>query len=880
MSLFTTHTAKFRLEAIRGRKGMRNLHRKTKYRSLIAGVVVCALLCNVLTSCSTGDKAQEYSTSSKSADDSAWEICDSGTVTLSNSRIRFELDTQTTHFTVTDLEEGREYHSALSAGDYSLDAEDEARLVSEVTACYYTEQSTALYMYSGTDSVDNGTFTIKTDGKAIRVYYKMGEPAIFAPVVFDKDTFENTILPSLGSDGLRRRMQRYYVLYGGDEKMVDYDEKLKQYPAISKTPLYLLSDTVSELEQEEISGFMEEIEFTAEIYAQKMDELGIDLPEDDATAGFTIPVEYTITEDGFTASILADLIKENSSEFKLQSVELLECFASIDESEQGYYLVPDGSGALLPVNGEQSAEYESPFYGQDYSVLQETLQQISENLLLPVFGVSTDKTGIFAVVEQAAEAAQLHIKPISSKNPQNHIYTQFTIRSLDVTDIGKEMQIPIYNLFVKNRLTVSPVVRYVLLKSGESDYNHMARWYSNYLESAGKLTKREYANQSVHYLDFLCMITEEASVVGIPYTRKTVLSTVSEIQDTVKQLYSENVYPLVVRLIGYSSGGLEHAAYNTFSIDKKVGTVAELEQLSSLLQSKGGQLILDSDFQFASGKQNGFNPTNDAAHYLNRTIVRTGQHDIATRIYNSDVLPRYFISPARYKEYAAGYISSLKKVWKSESLPGMSYSSAGQYLGGDYSNRLCIDRTAALEQLTSALSETANTTGIIVNGGNSYTFPYAEHILGVPLTSSELDIQQNSVPFYQMVIHGQIPYAGTPFNLSVNAVKSRLLSIAYGAAPYAALITRDDRLISDTPYASMYYSLGATGQMNTLIEYFAGAGKVLQASAGSAIIMFEQLSDTLTRTTYENGLTVTVNFSDQPQTTGETEIPAFGYICS
>ena len=54
---------------------------------------------------------------------------------------------------------------------------------------------------------------------------------------------------------------------------------------------------------------------------------------------------------------------------------------------------------------------------------------------------------------------------------------------------------------------------------------------------------------------------------------------------------------------------------------------------------------------------------------------------------------------------------------------------------------------------------------MLITGGNAYALPYADQIVNVPMESSHFNIVDETVPFYQMVIHGSIDYAGSPINL-------------------------------------------------------------------------------------------------------------------
>ena len=60
----------------------------------------------------------------------------------------------------------------------------------------------------------------------------------------------------------------------------------------------------------------------------------------------TIPVEYTLQEDFLEARIVTDEIVEGEDSF-VASISLLPYFGAGSQDDEGYMLVPDGSGSLI-----------------------------------------------------------------------------------------------------------------------------------------------------------------------------------------------------------------------------------------------------------------------------------------------------------------------------------------------------------------------------------------------------------------------------------------------------------------------------------------------------------------------------------------------------
>lgn len=841
-------------------------------KGLIVLLAFVVLLTSIVGCSDKSDALSNAQNPSVSVSDDYWETVDT-LVTLENDNIVFELDAETTHFKVTNKKTGDIYYSVPEQQSNYIADDVSLRTASEITVMYCGEQTDKLYMYSS-ESVEDQLFSVKTDGNRVRVYYTLGEVGSFVPLVFDEKTFE-TLLESIENSGIRRRIERYYIFTSVSEESGEYQENLKQYPILGKENLYIIDDSLSDIEKDDIATYIEEIGFEKEQYINMLKRLEIsDESSEEENPAFSVPVEYTLTSDGFQAEILADKVSEKSAAYKIQTIEFLEYFAAY-QSEQGDFFLPDGCGALIPFNSMSNISI--PYYGWDYSTSDIGAEEFSDNMPLPVFGINGNKNGIFAVIEQGAEVAQLNIKPLNESNSLNHAYASFDFRKVDVTDIGADSQIPIYNLFSSTILSVSPRVRYILLADSVNNYASMADLYRKYLGEKGVIGNTDSVVAPV-YMDFICMITEKSSMMGVPYRKKTVLSTIEEITEQVKKAQNAGLKNIVIRLFGYTSYGYEHSAYNEFSIDKDVGTVNELAQLSSLLEENGGKLYLDADMIFAYSDGAGFSLEDDTARYLNKLVVCNGSYDIVNRN-NSNTLKKYMISPVNYRSYTSDYLDSLIKKWpKGCKLPGLSYGTAGLYLGGDYNKKYDFDRSETAAFISKALSDIAkHDTVMAFDNGNSYILNFAASLFNAPATASFAESESGEIPFLQMVLHGSVPYALTPENVSVNSRKVRLMSLAFGASPYATFITRNDSLLYNTDYESEWYSLSVQNRLNDFVE-FACKTQTFRTNVFDAYLTDFTESEGVLRADYSNGSYIYVNLNETSVTVFGEKISAGGYL--
>jgi hypothetical protein len=221
------------------------------------------------------------------------------------------------------------------------------------------------------------------------------------------------------------------------------------------------------------------------------------------------------------------------------------------------------------------------------------------------------------------------------------------------------------------------------------------------------------------------------------------------------------------------------------------------------------------------------------------------------------------VSPTRYTDIASNFLKSLtNKVGENSGL-GISYGSAGNLLLGDYSKKKDLDCTATthwIEEILSTAKEQSYP--IVTETGNSYVLPYVNQLLNAPLYSSGFDISTDTVPFYQLVVHGSVAYTGTAMNLSADSETNLLRSLEYGAGLYWKIMIADDYKLSETPYATMLYSMEATDNLEEAKELYNQLGDYLNSIDGVAMNNHEKLADQVYRTTYANGDWVIVNYSD------------------
>ncbi|MDR0273689.1 MAG: DUF5696 domain-containing protein, partial [Clostridiales bacterium] len=106
----------------------------------------------------------------------------------------------------------------------------------------------------------------------------------------------------------------------------------------------------------------------------------------------------------------------------------------------------------------------------------------------------------------------------------------------------------------------------------------------------------------------------------------------------------------------------------------------------------------------------------------------------------------------------------------------------GSVLSGDFNEKAFISREKSMNMRIDLLDELkTNNTGIWLDYGFAYAVPFADYITGMPVSDQSFNITDISVPFYQIALHGLVPFAGRPLNLAEDNSTHYLYSIEAGA---------------------------------------------------------------------------------------------------
>ena len=108
----------------------------------------------------------------------------------------------------------------------------------------------------------------------------------------------------------------------------------------------------------------------------------------------------------------------------------------------------------------------------------------------------------------------------------------------------------------------------------------------------------------------------------------------------------------------------------------------------------------------------------------------------------------------------------------------------------------------------------------MLDGGNAYVLPYANHILDIPTESSNFLRASESVPFVSMVLHGYVNYTGGALNMEGDVQYSLLKAIENGASLYFVLSYQNTNALKESDTYNKFYSVAYDVWKDDMIKYY------------------------------------------------------------
>lgn len=604
---------------------------------------------------------------------------------------------------------------------------------------------------------------------------------------------------------------------------------------------------------------------------------GIEVTYHFKKTGFVIPVDYTINDDSFTASILTDQIQETNTSYRLYSVDLLPYFGAGSTTDNGYMFVPDGEGALINYNNgkNSAADYSQEIYGRDETVTDKNQGPVTQEAMLPVFGVKNGTDAFAGIITDGAARARLNAHVSGTDSSYNTVYTEFIYRDYD-TVVAKAQNwdkktFKVYESVPANCKTFT--VKYCLLEKDSANYSGMAVRYQKYLtDEQGVKPNTEYTTTPL-YLDLFGSVKKTQYLLGIPYKATIPLTTYDDVVNITQQLKDKGVNDIVINYTSWSSNSTDLNIPTSLSTCGALGGSGDFKKMTSYLSSNNIKIFCDVNLTDMTVNRWGFNKKWDSTRGLSNTPAM--QYGFLLSTYEQDTtIPTIFLlKPNKVLAAAQETAKNLKKL----PVTGLSANTIAQKLYSDFSKDK-VDRTeseAKMQQALNALSSAGN--GLLSSDANAYAFSNSTYITDTPIESSEFFIEDETVPFYQIALHGILPMSIPSMNNYSDEKDCMLKAIETGVGIKFLWTARNDEKLTETPYDYMY-NVNYQMWIDDAVSMQQQVADALKGLNNQAITSHETLQKGVTCTKYANGTEILVNYNDTAVTIDGNTVNAKDYL--
>lgn len=595
----------------------------------------------------------------------------------------------------------------------------------------------------------------------------------------------------------------------------------------------------------------------------------------------TIPVEYRLNDRGLSASIVLEEVQEDpaGTGYYLMTVSLLPFFGAAGMDKDGYMLVPDGSGALIYFNNNKASygAYSQYVYDRDSGLVTEALTVETEEARMPVFGITDGRNGYAAVISQGDTDASVNAMTSGVSSSYNNVYASFTYRVFTISTFlfgtGSVDTTNVLTLSQVNTSLSAYSVDYILLSEPDLTYVDMAKAYRSYLVEKEGLSVRTQ-DAAPLYLELLGGLEMEEYVLGVQVDRMKSLTTFPQAQEIMEELMNRGVDELAVKYSGWQKGGLEGRIPGKIAFEGKLGGRSAYGRLVDFTEEKGIGLFMDFDFVNLYEGGNGYSVNSDAVQTVNTTPAYQYTYD--WNLLTKNERERWkLLTPSKVWEAVVSMIDSRDKLEGA----GAALSTLGNMLYTDYSHKGNAIARSDTKELWKELFRKAaeNFDLVMAEDANAFAAPYVTHIYNAPMHSSGYDIEDEDVPFYQIVFHGYVSYSTEPLNLSAVPERNVLKAVETGSSLAACLMYEDSAVLADSKYNSYFSSYYGTW-LDRLAEYYERTKEVLKLSAQAQIEDHKQIESGVYCTVYSNGVRVYVNYNTSDVRAEGLLIPAEDFV--
>lgn len=799
-------------------------------------------------------------------------------IIIQNDSLKLEMDPLTTTFTLTVKSSGKVWHSVPEDGanDPKAITETKKKLQSTFLLTYSRQAGLETTYDSYSYSAANQIYDIETGDDYIKVMYSLGdvEKEYVIPVVAKAAELDELFakMDKKEKDVCKQFYKKYDLnnLSKSDAKIKD--ELVETYPILSDEPIYVLRDTTREAQKKAMQGYFENAGYTYEMFLADKELNTKEATQDKPI--FNASIIYRLDGDDLVVEVPFNEL-ESKSDYPIYKVCILPYFGAGSTTDEGYMLVPSGSGSIINFNNGKTSQnvYYSNIYGWDMALSRKDMVHDTASVM-NVFGVASGNDSFICILQDGSSYAGVNADIAGRTSSYNYVNAEYIVKAREKYDVGDLANSDIY-VYVNNLPEESIVQRYSFIDS--NSYVDMAKDYQQYLKDtySDSFVLNSDNSSTPVAVEIVGAVDKVRQIMGVPVSKPLTLTTFDEAEEIINTITSAGMGNVSVKLTGWCNGGVKQKYLKHVKVLSELGGKSGLEDLSNAAKTAGVDLYLNgvTNYAYDSDLLDGFFSYRDAAKFLSKKRAEIYQYSKITYAQREGTESYYLLHASIIDDMIDNLTEQAVKYGT-----GVAFEDVGKDLSSDYYEKNYTSREKAKNNQVAKLDAIDDTdTKIMINAGNSYAVPYADVITDLDLKGSEYTILDEIVPFYELAIHGYVDYTGVAINVSGNIEEAVLTAAEYGAGLSFSFMKETAFTLQNTLYTE-YYGSDFDAMWDDMLAIYTRYDKELGHIYNQEMVDHDNLSADVSMTKYADGTTVYVNFGYLDYEVNGVKVPARDYL--
>jgi hypothetical protein len=549
----------------------------------------------------------------------------------------------------------------------------------------------------------------------------------------------------------------------------------------------------------------------------------------------------------------------------LRSIRVFPYFGATSGEENGYAVIPDGSGMIINLEDdpENKATFNLELYGTDLGYMSSSIRTRAlsvkpvSRLTMPIYGMIHDEgnTAFYVISESGDTYAKLHYSSADIVNSYHRMYFNYVYRDSYEQYQSRSDEDSYRIAFQDEPNAIDVEQRYVFLSGSDASYVGMAKDYAQQLETSGELS--ETAERTIYdtiptKIDFIGseLTNGIISVKTVPITRYL------DVKSTIETLLEDGYTDLITTYKTYNSA---LAGYR-LDIERMLGGSNDLYELIEFLREN------DIDFGYY------LDYTRSYDDYSNDHAQTLSKRDIYHIEYSNMSYLHYVNDTSNYVEYAQDDIKVLNDYGiSSVAINGLDRAI---YTSFDDGIRSSANNVDDIRQMLDTFNNANISTSLYLP--DSYLYRFTETYYNAPLSSTEYAAQSSAIPFVQLVLSGYMDFYSDYLNFISDEQYSLMRMVEYGVYPSYILSYESayelKKTLSSNIYISNYDVLES--RIDGYYQFISGG---LSLVIGQEMINHEFLDVGVSRVTYANGVSIVLNYTTKDITVDGLIVSSGGY---